>query len=260
MIMYLWMTSVFDFKDYDFIILGDVLEHLHKEDAIDLYKRMVKQRKEFLVAVPWMMEQGEHEGNIYETHHQPDLTPEVLKKRYPKLKRAFENEYYGYYYHLNGKYDKAYLLYADSSYYDTVCAAVKSINANSNIPVIVYLLNDDRYVRGAMIVQNWNYDGLNIEQSEYIDRNNSDIYKLLIQRPAVIKHALNKFANTIAYIDSDTVVTPYIDRIFNYMPEGSTHPYFTEGIYDYLFINGRGGETKEELHKSLSIQLVNYLV
>ena len=43
-----------------------------------------------------MMEQGEHEGNIYETHHQPDLTPEVLKKRYPKLKRAFENEYYGY--------------------------------------------------------------------------------------------------------------------------------------------------------------------
>ena len=133
-----------------------------------------------------------------------------------------------------------------------MCAAVKSINANSNIPVIVYLLNDDRYVRGAMIVQNWNYDGLNIEQSEYIDRNNSDIYKLLIQRPAVIKHALNKFANTIAYIDSDTVVTPYIDRIFNYMPEGSTHPYFTEGIYDYLFINGRGGvETKEELHKSL---------
>ena len=110
----------FDFKDYDFIILGDVLEHLHKEDAIDLYKRMVEQRKEFLVAVPWMMEQGEHEGNIYETHHQPDLTPEVLKKRYPKLKRAFENEYYGYYYHLNGKYDKAYLLYADSSYYDTV--------------------------------------------------------------------------------------------------------------------------------------------
>ena len=242
----------FDFKDYDFIILGDVLEHLHKEDAIDLYKRMVEQRKEFLVAVPWMMEQGEHEGNIYETHHQPDLTPEVLKKRYPKLKRAFENEYYGYYYHLNGKYDKAYLLYADSSYYDTVCAAVKSINANSNIPVIVYLLNDDRYVRGAMVVQNWNYDGLNIEQSEYIDRNNSDIYKLLIQRPAVIKHALNNFANTIAYIDSDTVVTPYIDRIFNYMPEGSTHPYFTEGIYDYLFINGRGGvETKEELHKSL---------
>ena len=242
----------FDFKDYDFIILGDVLEHLHKEDAIDLYNRMYQQRKEFLVAVPWLMEQGEHEGNIYETHHQSDLTPEILKQRYPQLQPTFENAYYGYYHYLLPKFDKAYVLYANSEYYDTVCAAVKSINAVSAIPVIVYLLNDSRYVPGAVYVHNWEYDGLDVEQGEYIDRNNSDIYKLLIQRPSIIKDVLNHSAKTVAYIDSDTVVTPYIDRIFDYMPSDSVHPYFTQGIYDYLFINGRGGvETRDEMHKSL---------
>ena len=43
------------------------------------------------------MEQGEHEGNIYETHHQADLTPDVMKERYPKLSTVFKNQYYGYY-------------------------------------------------------------------------------------------------------------------------------------------------------------------
>ena len=242
----------FDFKDYDFIILGDVLEHLHKEDAIELHERLLQQEKDFLYAVPWLMEQGEHEGNIYETHHQPDLTPDIFKERFRYTTSLFENEYYGYYYKLKKKLPRAYLLYADSSYYDTLCAAVQSIRLVSDYPIIVYLLNDDRDVPGASILRNWKHDGLSVEQSEYIDRNNSDIYKLLIQRPSVVKHALQNFAETIAYIDSDTVVTPKIDTIFNYMPVDSTHPYFTEGIYDYLFINGRGGvETRDEMDKSL---------
>jgi hypothetical protein len=33
-----------------------------------------------MVAVPYMMEQGEWGGNIHETHYQPDLTPENMLK------------------------------------------------------------------------------------------------------------------------------------------------------------------------------------
>jgi autotransporter strand-loop-strand O-heptosyltransferase len=241
----------FDFKDYDFIIFGDVIEHLHKEDAIELHERLIKQKKEFLYAVPWMMEQGEHEGNIHETHHQPDLTPDVLQERYPEMYSLFENEWYGYYVHTRRKFEKAYVMYASNAYYDTVCAAVESINLVSRIPVIVYLLNDNRKVPKAVTVK-WEYEGHDVRQSDYINRNDSRVYDLLIQRPCVVKHALNNYAKTVAYIDSDSVVTKYIDRIFKYMPEDSTHPYFTEGIYDYLFINGRGGvETRDEMHKSL---------
>jgi len=240
----------FDIKDYDFIILGDVLEHIPKEDAIKLYEKIVP-AKECLVAVPFEMEQGEHEGNIYETHHQVDLTPAVMKERYPKLSVVKEINDYGYYSFVHSKIDKAYVLYANSSYYDTVCAAVESINKVSEVSVFVFLLNDSRKVPGAITI-NWEYTGLDIKQTEYIDRNDSGVYNLLIQRPAVVKWALNNVANKVAYIDSDTVVTPYIDRIFKYAPDDTTHPYFTEGIYDYLFINGRGGvETREELHKSL---------
>jgi len=240
----------FDIKDYDFIILGDVLEHIPKEDAIKLYEKIVP-AKECLVAVPFEMEQGEHEGNIYETHHQVDLTPTVMKERYPQLAVVKEINDYGYYSFIHTKLDKAYVLYANSSYFDTVCAAVESINRVSEVRVFVFLLNDSRQVPGAQTVH-WEYTGLDIKQTDYIDRNDSGVYNLLIQRPAVVKWVLNKVANKVAYIDSDTVVTPYIDRIFDYVPDDATHPYFTEGIYDYLFINGRGGvETREELHKSL---------
>ncbi len=241
----------FDIKDYDFIILGDVLEHIHKEDAIKLYERILS-KKECLVAVPFEMEQGEHEGNIYETHHQADLTPVIMKERYPKLKVLKEINDYGYYYYIRSKAKKCYVLYANHEYYNTVCMAVKSINKVSDIPVIVYLLNDNRQVPGAAFTIKWEYTGKDVKQTEYIDRNDSRVFDLLIQRPSIIKHALSTYAKKVAYIDSDTVVTPYIDNIFDWIPDNATHPYFTEGIYDYLFINGRGGvETKEELHKSL---------
>ncbi|BCU97828.1 MAG: hypothetical protein CM15mV19_0650 [uncultured marine virus] len=52
------------------------------------------------------MEQGEHEGNIYETHHQPDLTPDIFKERFRYTTSLFENEYYGYYYKLKKSFQE----------------------------------------------------------------------------------------------------------------------------------------------------------
>ena len=171
----------FDITDYDFIILGDVLEHIPKDDAIKLYSSFIEQGKEMLVAVPFEMEQGEHEGNIYETHHQIDLTPQVIRERYPELKSLKEINDYGYYYYLLNKAENLYVLYANSSYYDTVCQAVKSINNVTDTPVVVYLLNDNRKVPGAETVK-WGYKGFDVKQTEYIDRNNSRVYNLLISK------------------------------------------------------------------------------
>jgi len=241
----------FDISDYDFIILGDVLEHIPADKAIELINKIIKLGKECLVAVPYMMEQGEYQGNVHESHHQSDLTVDVMKERYPKLELLYGNNDYGYYVYTKEKMDKAYVLYANSAYYDVVCIAVKSINKASNIPVIVYMVNSDWKVPGAKTVK-WSLHGNYIKKSNYIDRNNTRVFELLAQRPVIIADALDKYAHTVSYIDSDTVVTQYIDNIFNYYPENCTHPYFVQGIYDYLFINGRGGvETRDELHKSL---------
>ena len=236
----------FDISDYDFIILGDVLEHIPTDDAVKLIRNIVY-NKECMVAIPYEMEQGEHEGNIHETHHQPDLTHPIMGERYPELSCIYRNEYYGYYTHTRIKEEKMYVLYANASYYSVVCAAVESLNKMSKIPVLVYMLDCHSEVPGATTIY-WQSDIEDLPKNTYIDRTDSRIYNLLIQRPLVVKHALENFAKRVCYVDSDSIATKYVDRIFNYHPINSEFPYFTEGIYDYLFINGRGGT---ELVKTL---------
>jgi hypothetical protein len=48
------------------------------------------------------------------------------------------------------------------------------------------------------------------------------------------------------------VASPYVDNIFTFYNEESSHPYFTEGIYEYLMVNGRGGaESRADLSTTL---------
>ena len=243
----------FNFSDYDFIILGDVLEHIPEKKATDLINNIVDQEKECLVAIPYMMEQGIHNDNIYETHHQPDLTKDNMLERYPDLKLIYANQYYGYYTHMHIKEERMYVLYANAPYYNTIYACVDSIRAVSDIPIIVYMLNSDLdFEISNVLTVKWECDIKETFKTPYIDRLNSDFYKLLIQRPAIIKDALTKYAKTVAYIDADSIATSSIDRIFDFYPEDKPYPYFTEGIYDWLQINGRGGaETRDELYKTL---------
>jgi len=249
--VYVGDIRTFDISDYDFIILGDVLEHLTVEDATKLVDYITNSGIECLVAVPYEMEQGEWEGNVHETHLQEDLTEDVMEERYPELDLLCGNNDYGYYIYQNKKLDRAYVLYANNAYYDVVSKAVQSINSVTDTPVIVYMINSDWEVPGAKTIK-WDLHGVYIKKNEYIDRNDSDVFKLLSQRPLVIADALDNYAHTVAYIDSDTVVTKHIDNIFDYYPQYCEYPYFVQGIYDYLFINGRGGvETRDEMYKSL---------
>ena len=154
------------------------------------------------------------------------------------------------------KADKMYVLYANASYYSTVCMAVESIQQFSDLPITVYLLNDHREVPGANTVY-WECDIEDVKQEAYIDRDDSRMYKLLIQRPLIVKHALENFADTVCYVDSDSVATQYVDSIFDMCNIECGHPYFVEGIYDYLFINGRGGTTDHDTLEYPACQLFN---
>jgi 2-polyprenyl-3-methyl-5-hydroxy-6-metoxy-1,4-benzoquinol methylase len=68
-----------DFK-YDLVILGDVLEHMSKEDAIALWNKISKQAKYALISIPIThFHQDAANGNPYETHVKEDwTTKEVL--------------------------------------------------------------------------------------------------------------------------------------------------------------------------------------
>jgi len=95
--VYLGSIVDFDISKYDCIILGDILEHINIKDAKKLVTKIHNLNKKCLVAVPYEMEQGEYEGNKYEEHLQPDLTPKIMTERYPQLKLLIGNERYGYY-------------------------------------------------------------------------------------------------------------------------------------------------------------------
>ena len=148
------------------------------------------------------------------------------------------------------KFNKAYILYANDAYFEIVCKCIESIRTFSDIPIILYMLNSENVCTiKDVITHSWycdinNHDNDMYEPADgnstfYINRSNDTIYNLLIQRPAITAHALQQFAETVAYIDSDGVVTPYIDSIFDYY-QNDDFPLLTEGVYDYLFIDGRG--------------------
>lgn len=87
----------YDYSAYDYLILGDVLEHIHVEPAQKLIREITASGKKCIVGVPYMYEQGPVDGNPYEAHLQSDLTPEVMTERYPELRILFRDLVYGYY-------------------------------------------------------------------------------------------------------------------------------------------------------------------
>jgi hypothetical protein len=242
---------------YDFYILGDVLEHLSVEDAQWLINFLKIKGKQYLVAVPYVMEQGEYEGNIHETHLQPDLTPENMLERYPDLELLYGNNFYGYYTNKKQKHEKAYVLYADDSYYDLVDACCRSIRNFSDYPIYVYMLNSSQKVNVVnTITKRWDCDVIHLKKrNDYIDREDKQIYKLLIERPKIVRDAL-KYAEVVAYVDTDSIANWNINSIFDYYDIESDYPYFTKGIYDFLIINGKGGASSyDDLSDTLEAPL-----
>ena len=87
----------FDFSEYDYLIMGDIIEHLKIEDAQKLLFDINKKEKCCMISVPYLFEQGEEYGNKYEIHHQSDLTDEIFLERYPSMKLLWNDNNYGYY-------------------------------------------------------------------------------------------------------------------------------------------------------------------
>ena len=168
------------------------------------------------------------------------------------------------------KHENAYVLYANESYFEIVSTCAKSIRTFSKLPIYVYLLNCHKKIElENTYTKLWDCN-IDIDEQEemylnqananfYVNRSSKRIYRLIKERPLIIKDAL-KYANNVAYIDCDSVATPYIDRIFELFYKHSFYPFFTEGIYDFLMMNGRGGASSmEDLSTTLERPACNAL-
>lgn len=87
----------FEYEHYDFIIFGDVLEHMTVEEAQQVIEYARARCDNMLIAVPFQWEQGAIHGNPYEVHVQNDLTPELFDERYPGFEPIFITDLYAYY-------------------------------------------------------------------------------------------------------------------------------------------------------------------
>ena len=156
------------------------------------------------------------------------------------------------------KMQKAYVLYGTEAYLPTLEQCALSITAVSNVPVLVYLLSDkfnsDYYIDKNVTVIPWQ---INLSEKDlyendgngnfYIKRGKEDIYKILVERIAIIEDALLNHADTVVYVDSDSVATENLDRIFH-MYNSEPYVLATDGIYQWMFYEGRGAcETREDM-------------
>ena len=76
----------FDFDHYDLAILGDVLEHIPEEDAINYIEKIYSKCDDMIVAIPFNSSQGVHEDNDHEIHRQEHLTNESFLEKYKGFK------------------------------------------------------------------------------------------------------------------------------------------------------------------------------
>jgi 16S rRNA A1518/A1519 N6-dimethyltransferase RsmA/KsgA/DIM1 with predicted DNA glycosylase/AP lyase activity len=91
----------FNYNSYNYLILGDVLEHLSIEYAQNLLADLTLKNIYCMVAVPYQMEQEAVGGNIYEIHKQDDLTIFNFTDRFPMMKSFRYNRDYGMYFNYN---------------------------------------------------------------------------------------------------------------------------------------------------------------
>jgi SAM-dependent methyltransferase len=86
-----------DLGNFDVAIAGDVLEHVTKEEAINIVEQVLDFSKTLIISIPIVyMPQDAYEGNPFEIHVKPDWSheevlatwPSYIKNSYRKSRKA----------------------------------------------------------------------------------------------------------------------------------------------------------------------------
>lgn len=79
----------------DITFAGDVLEHMTKQEAIDLVDKILDHSSYLVISIPTMIyHQGEAHGNPYEVHVKPDWSHQEVKETWGDLiEKSFTGTY-----------------------------------------------------------------------------------------------------------------------------------------------------------------------
>lgn len=89
-LVYVVDIADFNYKHYDLVIFGDVIEHMTPEKAAAVLDFAKQHSDDMVIGVPWLYHQDPLYGNEYERHIQEDLTLELFRERYPGFEILFD--------------------------------------------------------------------------------------------------------------------------------------------------------------------------
>jgi len=158
------------------------------------------------------------------------------------------------------KKPRGFVYYCNEKYIPIVEQSIRLMRKYTSLPIYVYLVDcsyDFKLPNVNTIIWSVELENFDDEmytkedENFYIRREDKRFYKLLIQRPLIVKHCLENFLETAAYVDTDSVPMPWVENFFNHFHYDSEVPYFTECFYSYLSLNGRGSGPDNDFTNTL---------
>jgi len=91
-------ARMMQFNYYDVCFLGDVLEHMTKEEAISLVNKLKESCTYIVISIPIIYyEQGAIKGNPYEAHVKPDWSHKEVMETFTSIKKSWTGQTIGVY-------------------------------------------------------------------------------------------------------------------------------------------------------------------
>lgn len=147
------------------------------------------------------------------------------------------------------KKEKGFVYYCNQKYLPIVSQSIRILRKYSDLPIYVYTVNCTHIFDIENVFSiSWNLNLSEFTEDMYFEEKNNfflkredrRFYNFMIQRPLIVKDCLENYLETVAYLDSDSVVMPWIEKFFNHYDTNSNFPYFTECFYNFLSYNGVG--------------------
>jgi hypothetical protein len=87
-----------ELETLDLAFLGDVLEHVTKEQAVSVIDKLSKVCKRIIISIPIIhYPQGEEEGNPFEAHVKDDWSHDEVIETFPNIVKSWQGKVIGVY-------------------------------------------------------------------------------------------------------------------------------------------------------------------
>ena len=98
--VYVEDVRLFDFSkigDIDLVFAGDILEHMTKEESVQVVLEVLKYSKKLIISIPIIHWPQHSEVNPYEIHVKDDWSHQEVLDTFPHIKKHHKGEGIGVY-------------------------------------------------------------------------------------------------------------------------------------------------------------------